>query len=124
MWSLNDILHTHTASRYEINGDYLLHSIVRPQDRYEYAEEDHSHWNKARTWIDIICIHAQIKRQGRGTLLLKSFLNTLPNGTGVVLNATPLDDIDMIPENKLIQWYISLGFQKIDKDNISLYKIL
>lgn len=51
----------------------------------------------------------------------KQFIKSLPNDTGIVLNATPLDND--ISFTDLQNWYKKHGFKQINKDNISLYLV-
>jgi hypothetical protein len=83
--------------------------------------ENSDFWNKAKQWFFIDKIKAEEKFKGMGKKLLKSFINTLPTKSGVVLNATPLDND--ISQRDLQNWYIKNGFSQISKTNISLYFI-
>lgn len=90
-------------------------------EKYEYIDDDDPFWNRASNWIEIDALRTNEKFKGKGSILLKQFIDKLPNDIGVVLNAVPLDN-DISFEN-LQKWYIKNGFKQISKDNISLYLV-
>ena len=75
--------------------------------------------NKTQNWIYINEIRFTIKFRGNGSRLLHQFIESLPVGTGIVLNAYPIDND--ITFEKLQAWYIKQKFQQISKNNISLF---
>lgn len=95
---------------------------IPKNERYEFDEEDSDFWKKADNWIALDLIKVNKQKQGFGKLLLNDWLKKFPKGTGIVLNATPVDS--NMDQQKLQNWYKSIGFQQISTTNISLYKIL
>jgi hypothetical protein len=91
------------------------------KDKYEFTDDNNRLWDKASYWIEIDTLRANEKFKGKGSILLKQFIDQLPYDTGIVLNATPLDG-DLSFEN-LQNWYKKHGFEQINKDNISLYLV-
>ena len=100
---------------------YVKYSNVNKEDRYEYVEENDLFWEKSNVWIQVLMFEVRDQQKGNGKILMKDWLNIIPNGTGIVLNANPQNNI--LSFEKIQNWYISLGFQPISKNNISLYMI-
>lgn len=105
---------------FSFNNDLILYNSIK--NKYEYAEDDDPIWNLSSSWIEICKIEVQIKNQGHGTNLLNSFLKSLPLNTGIVLNASPLNECQM-SFNELQSWYLKRNFNQINKNNISLFYI-
>lgn len=95
--------------------------FAKVKDKYEFIDENNPFWDKASDWVEIDTLRANEKFKGKGSILLQKFIRQLPNNTGIVLNATPLDgDISF---KDLQDWYKKHGFRQINKDNISLYRV-
>jgi len=107
---------------FKTDDGFIKFKDVISAERYEFTElELDSFWDKATNWISIVEIRVNEKFKNKGVKLLKQFINTILNDTGIILNAVPLDaDILFIDLQK---WYIKHGFKQISEDNLSLYLI-
>ena len=103
------------------NDGIVEYRPLTNDQKYEYIDEKDFFWNQSSKWFEINTLRVNEKFKGKGKLLLKQFIDSLPDKCGIVMNATPLDD-DISFEN-LQAWYIKNGFKQISKNNISLYLI-
>jgi hypothetical protein len=111
-----------TANSFKTKDGFVNFKKITKDNRYEFEDENDSFWDKTNDWIEIDVLRVNEKFKGKGSILLKQFINKLPEGgTGIVLNANPLDDD--ISFEKLQDWYKKQGFQEIAKHNHSLYLI-
>lgn len=114
------------TKKYQNELGYIDWKVVNPDYRYEFDDENSSFWDKADKWFTINMIETKEKFQGNGKILLKQWIDTLPNNSGIVINANPIQDEN--PEHdmtihQLTNWYKKLGFKEIAPHNTSLYMI-
>jgi hypothetical protein len=106
---------------------YVKHKEIdlkNADQRVEYDDDEKSDfWNKAPKWHEIKYIKTNVTGKGHGKKLLKSYMDNVPKGHGVVLNASPEDESKMSTE-KLTKWYKNQGFKHHSAHNSSLYRII